>query len=237
MSELFFAPALAADAADTAHAPVPGLLETFFGELSHFKLTTWIALGVLLALGGFVLLFVQGRKKWTTRMLAYAALTLALSFVLSYVRIWHMPLGGSITPGSMLPIMLFAIAFGAVPGMLTGLAYGLLQYIQDPYFLNVWQFLLDYILAFTVLGVAGIARRLPSKYGVFAGILAAVLLRFVSAVLAGLMWAAAYGMSEGFTSPLWYSIVYNGTYLLPEMLICLLLAYMVAPTALKAMKR
>ena len=152
-----------------------------------------------------------------------------------------MPTHGAVTPGSMLPIMLFSLVYGVGPGMLTGLAYGLLQYIQDPSFLNVWQFLLDYLIAFAALGLAGIGKG-KGKAWTYIAIPIAVLGRAVSAILAGIMWANEYidyGLTIGsmeFSSPVLYSMVYNGVYLIPETVICLLLAWLVAKPVMRVMK-
>lgn len=213
-----------------------------FNKLAELSLTGWIAILTLAALGIVLLFIVKGKAKWTARMVAYGALSVALAFVLSCIRLYRMPTGGSVTPASMLPLMLFSAAFGVGPGMLAGLVYGLMQYLQGGWWLNVWQFLLDYVLAFTVLGVAGLAKGRGDKALYFA-IPAAALLRAVCAVLAGLMWVADTAVSDlvigswQFSSPLLYSLVYNGLYLVPDMLICLLVAALVGNRLLKAIRR
>ena len=100
------------------------------------------------------------RFRWNSRSLAVAAVCLALSFLLSYIKLWDMPAGGSVTPASMLPVMLFSWLYGVGPGLLVGFAYSLLQCIQGPYVVHWLQFILDYPLAYTVLGLAGCFRRL-----------------------------------------------------------------------------
>src|SRR5690554_5902249 len=101
-------------------------------------------------------------------MLVYASVSIALSFVLSYIRLARMPQGGSITPGSMLPVMLFAYIFGPIPGIITGIAYGFLQYIQDAYLVHWAQFLMDYPIAFGMLGLAGCYARTMGVGGLLA---------------------------------------------------------------------
>ena len=209
-----------------------------FGKISG---VTWIALGVVVALGLVVLAVSKSKKKWTAKMIAFGALAIALSFVLSCVRLYRMPTGGSVTPGSMLPLMLFSVSFGMGPGLVAGLAYGLLQYLQGGWWLNVWQFLLDYLLAFTALGLAGIAHNKKDNW-LYISIPVAALGRAVCAILAGLMWVADTPVEEltvgtmQFSSPLLYSIVYNGAYLVPDTLICLLLAFLIAKPLIKIMK-
>ena len=209
-----------------------------FGKVSG---VTWIALGVVVALGLVVLAVSLSKKKWTAKMIAFGALAIALSFVLSCVRLYRMPTGGSVTPGSMLPLMLFSVSFGVGPGLVAGLAYGLLQYLQGGWWLNVWQFLLDYLLAFAALGLAGIAQNKKDSW-LYISIPVAALGRAVCAILAGLMWVADTPVEEltigtmQFSSPLLYSIVYNGAYLVPDTLICLLLAFLIAKPLVKIMK-
>lgn len=209
-----------------------------FGKVSG---VTWIALGVVVALGLVVLTVSASKQKWTAKMIAFGALAIALSFVLSCVRLYRMPTGGSVTPGSMLPLMLFSVSFGMGSGLVAGLAYGLLQYLQGGWWLNVWQFLLDYLLAFAALGLAGIAHKKKDRW-IYISIPVAALARAVCAILAGLMWVADTPVEEltigtvQFSSPLLYSIVYNGAYLIPDTLICLLLAFLIAKPLVKIMK-
>ncbi|MBR0228673.1 MAG: energy-coupled thiamine transporter ThiT [Clostridia bacterium] len=209
-----------------------------FGKVSG---VTWIALGVVVALGLVVLAVSTSKKKWTSKMIAFGALAIALSFVLSCVRLYRMPTGGSVTPGSMLPLMLFSVSFGMGPGLVAGLAYGLLQYLQGGWWLNVWQFLLDYLLAFAALGLAGIAYKKKDRW-IYISIPVAAVGRALCAILAGLMWVADTPLEEltigtvQFSSPLLYSIVYNGAYLIPDTLICLLLAFLIAKPLVKIMK-
>ncbi len=189
--------------------------------------TTWIILLVIVALGAILLLSGKTRKQWTAKTIAFAALSIALSYVLSCFRLFRMPQGGSVTPGSMLPIMLFAAAYGVGPGVVVGVVYGALQYLQGGWFLNVWQFLLDYLLAFGALGLAGLAKKLPKTWGLYAAIIIAAVTRALSATLAGYMfWDIAF----------WPSLVYNGTYLIPDTLICIVLALLVAKPVMKILQ-
>lgn len=213
-----------------------------FKKLAEVSLTTWIAIAALAALAAILLAVSRKQQKWTAKMIANGALAIALSFVLSCIRLYRMPTGGSVTLASMLPLMLFAVSCGVGPGLLAGLAYGLLQYLQGGWWLNVWQFILDYLLAFAALGLAGIAHNKSDKW-MYIGIPVAALGRAVSAILAGLMWVAGSAPedlvigSTQFSSPLLYSIVYNGAYLVPDTLICLVLAFLVGKQLVKVMKR
>ncbi len=215
--------------------------ERMFKKIGELTPASWIAIGTLVALA--VLLLVIGRKKtkWTPAMLAFAALCIALSFLLSNIRLYRMPQGGSITPASMLPLMLFAYAFGVVPGLLTGLAYGLLQLIQMPTILTPFQVILDYPLAFAVLGFAGVLRGWVQKGGdeyaaLAVGVFLAALLRYACSTLSGVLFFAEYAEGSGY-SPLVYSLVYNGSYMLPEMLICLAIALLVGKRLAAVMRK
>jgi len=189
--------------------------------------SVWIGILVVAALALVLLAITKDRKNWSARTVAYGALCVALSFVLSCVRLFRMPQGGSVTPGSMLPIMLFAAEFGIGPGMLAGLVYGVLQYLQGGWFLNVWQFALDYLLAFAALGLAGLAKHFHGEWGLYVAIIIAALARALSATLAGIaFWE---------TAP-WASLVYNGTYLIPDTLICLILAVLIGKRLMKVMR-
>lgn len=101
------------------------------------------------------------KKRFSTRSIAYGAICLALSFGLSYIRLFHMPQGGSITPASMLPVMLYAYIFGTKKGVFVGVAYAGLQSIQDLFFVHPMQYILDYPAAFMLLGLVGFARVIP----------------------------------------------------------------------------
>lgn len=218
-------------------------LNDFVSKFGKTPGTVWIAVAVLAVLGVILLAISKSSKKWTAKTLSFAALSIALSFVLSCFRLYRMPTGGSVTPGSMLPLMLFSAAFGMGPGLAAGLVYGVLQYFQGGWWLNVWQFLLDYLLAFAAIGLAGIAHNKSEKW-LYIGIPVAAVGRAVCAILAGLMWAAdslaqGYALEIGsttYSSSLLYSIVYNGVYLVPETVICLLLALLIARPVMKVLK-
>jgi len=224
---LFFALARAEEVAQEAVEAVPTWGQELVEKFAETPATTWIAVAVIAALGLILLVGGKTRKQWNAKTIAYAALALALSFVLSCFRLYRMPQGGSVTPGSMLPIMLFSASFGMGPGLIVGLAYGVLQYLQGGYFLNVWQFLLDYALAYAALGLTGIAKKLPQQWGLYAAMALAAIARALSATLAGYMfWDTA----------LWPSLVYNGTYLIPDTLICMVLAVFIAKPVMRILK-
>lgn len=175
---------------------------------------TLISIAAVLALG--IILFAVSRKPgyYTTKMLSYGALAIALSFLLSYVRLFRFPNAGSITLASMLPIFVFAYLAGPRAGMLAGLCYGMLQFIQDYTFVHWAQFLLDYPIAFAMLGLAGLFGD-----NLYLGAAAGSLARFVCHFLSGVVFFGSYANGE---NVFLYSLIYNGSYLLPDLAICLL---------------
>lgn len=160
--------------------------------------------------------FILDRKNETefdSHCIALAGICVALSFALSYVKLWEMPQGGSITLASLLPIMLFAYVYGPKKGILVGVIYGVLQALQDPYIVHPAQFLLDYPVAFAMVGLAGVfanlkkLEKLPQVKFVLGAILAGIF-RFISHVLSGVFAFGAYASSTGMN--FWaYSAAYN----------------------------
>ncbi len=216
---------------DGAAAPEPGFFEKMFSKLAELPATVWIALGVLVAIGVILLVICRNSRRLTATAVSYAALAVALSFVLSCIRLYRMPQGGSVTPGSMLPVLFFSAGFGIGPGLIAGLVDALLQWLEGgAYVLNVWQVLLDYFIAYAALGLCGIYRHMKKKslLTFYVSMLAAVLLRGLSATLAGYMfWDTAF----------WPSVVYNCTYLIPEFAVCCLLAVPLYKPVMTVMKK
>lgn len=191
---------------------LPEFNSDFLKSFTEFKPIT-IAIVLILLVGGVLGIMKKKNQQFTTKMLVYGSLCLALSFVLSYIKIFSWPQGGSITPGSMLPIMIFASMFGVLPGIIVGVAYGLLQLIQDPFVIHWAQLFLDYPLAFGAIGLAGLFRNnliLSSLIGGFS--------RFVFSFISGFVFFASYA-PDGI-NPLIYSLAVNGLIIGTETLIC-----------------
>lgn len=156
-------------------------------------------------------------------MLVESGMAIALAVILHLIKIYQMPFGGAVTAGSMIPLLLIALRWGPGPGALAGAAYGLVDYILEPYFLNPWQFLLDYPMPFALLGLAGLLRRRP-----YAGISLGILGRFIPHFLSGVIFWAS-NAPEGMSA--WaYSAAYNAWYLVPELIIALVVLAMLMPT-------
>lgn len=159
--------------------------------------------------------------KTPTRMLTEAGAMIALAQALSYVKLFEAPYGGSVTAGSMIPIIVFSVRWGLKSGLLAGVVYGILQFILggEIYSYHIVSILFDYVIAFGVLGLAGLFNN--SMKGVFAGTFLGIFGRFVCHVISGVVVWASYA-PEG-TSPFVYSVLYNGSYLLPELAITLVI--------------
>ena len=153
-----------------------------------------------------------------TRALTEGALMVAAATALSYVKLLELPQGGSVCIG-MLPIFLYCARWGCKESFLASFAYGLLQLIFDGAYAWGWQsMLLDYLVAFTPLGLAGLFKG--KKWGIFVGTVVGCLGRFVIHYISGVtiykILAPTKFMKWTFTSPSAYSLVYNGSYMLPN---------------------
>ena len=183
------------------------------------KSALYYVFSALLIAAIIVLAFVFDRENGTateTKSMAYAGVCIALSFALSYVKFFSLPMGGSVTLASMLPIMLYAYIFGARKGIFAGLIYGVLQFIQSPQPYQWMQILLDYPVAFSALGLAGIAKNFKFLKGnmiaeVMVGMVVAVLFRYAAHVVSGyFLWSTmATDSSLAMNAPLLYSLAYN----------------------------
>ena len=158
----------------------------------------WILLGVLLVCALGLAWIARSKQKWTPQMMANAAICMALSFVLSYIRLFKMPQGGSITPASMLPLIAFSVACGPLQGTIVGCAYGLLELIQDPYVIHPIQMLVDYPVAFGVLALGGMVCFIPMKkqFKLPVAVLLGSSARYLMAVLSGTVFFAEYALSK-----------------------------------------
>lgn len=202
----------------------------------------WLgAMCLLILMPVLAVIFDKGKVKFDTKTLAYGGIFIALSFALSYVRLFRMPMGGSITLASLLPIMLFSYMFGAKKGVVLGFVAGMLQAIQDPWIVHIGQFLLDYPVAFMSAGMAGIFKDIIKKDARLAfavgGIISA-LLRFSSHFLSGWFAFGTYASSYGMASAPLYSLIYTSCYVFPDSLISVVcgILLMSSKSFLKAMQ-
>lgn len=154
--------------------------------------------------------------KITTKQLVTCAVALALAYVTAYIRLFKLPFGGSVTLCSMLFIALIGYWYGVRIGILTGLAYGIFQFLQEPYVLSFFQVCCDYILAFGFMGLSGLFKD-SKKFGLQKAYLTAILVRGAFHALGGYLYWMDY-MPESFPKSLtaFYPIIYNYSYILLE---------------------
>lgn len=165
----------------------------------------------------FIVVLVKIRKiKLTTRDITYIGVALALATVLKIFRIYHFPQGGSITIGSMVPILLMSFFYGPEVGFLTGFLYGIISLILDPYILHPVQVLFDYPLPFMALGLAGYFKNRK-----ILGTVIAITGRFICHFISGVVFFAS-SAPKGM-SPYVYSLVANGSFMLVEGAICVVI--------------
>lgn len=172
------------------------------------------------------------------RMLCEGALLVAVAQILSMLKLWEMPWGGSVVL-AMVPIILFAVRWGLGPGLMAGLVFGVLQFIFDGGFALGWQSMLgDYFIAFMALGLAGLAKG--KKGGVFIGTLIGGIARFlVHYVVGATIWAAYMPdvyLGIPMSSPWFYSLLYNICYMGPNIIITLVVFALLAKPLAKYLR-
>ena len=209
-------------------------------EGAFYSLTKggYIALAVALVLIMVLAAFLFDRKnaKYSAKQLVFSAVAIALAFALSYVKIYNMPWGGSVTLCSMLFVCLVGYFYGPKMGLIAGLSYGMLQLIQDggSYMLSPFQVGYDYIFAFMALGVSGFFYK--KKNGLIIGYIVAALARGVFHTIGGYIYWMDY-MPDSFPQTLSaiYPIVYNYAYILLEMVGTVII--LLIPPVNKALKK
>lgn len=167
------------------------------------------------------------------RRLVESAIMIALASILSIIPFYKMPLGGSMTLASMLPIMIIAYKYGVKWGLFTGFCYAIIQLLIDAGAVLSWgltwqavagSFTLDYILAFTSLGLAGIYGKGFARF--MGGMTTAVAVRFICHVVSGVIIFSSYAADKSVPAVIrghvfLYSAAYNGAFLLPDLILCL----------------
>lgn len=191
-----------------------------------------VAIAVILLLA--VVAIGSRSRTMKTKELVYSAIAIAIAVLLSYVQLLKMPQGGSITLASMLFIVLIGYWFGPVQGIICGVTYGLLQLALGGYVMHPVQLLLDFPLAFGMLGLSGLVRN--SQNGLMKGLIIGATGRLIFHVISGVVFFAEYA-PEGFP-PLAYSIAYNMAYIASEVFItCLILMIPQFSEAMKQLKK
>ncbi|HWQ51870.1 MAG TPA: energy-coupled thiamine transporter ThiT [Terriglobales bacterium] len=176
-----------------------------------------------------------------TRILVECGIMMAFSMALSYVKIWEMPMGGSVTALSMLPLVLLGYKYGLKWGLTAGVAFGLMQLMfQANYLVGLSAFsvvvavFFDYIFAFGALGLSGLMKG--KKGGFAAGAAIAVFARFLCHFVVGFaVWAAfADQVAVEGMNPVLYSFLYNIAYMGPEFITTTAAAFVMQKSALSS---
>mgnify|MGYP004554621843 FL=1 len=206
------------------------LMSQYYGDIVDYypnaNLVGMIVSAVVFMVIMVVMWFVGDKRKMSdTRSIVYGAISIALSFALSYAKLFKLPQGGSVTFASLLPLMIYCCMFGTRRGLIVCTIYGVLQALQDPFIIHPMQFLLDYPLAFGLIGVSGIFM----EKGVFkdkkvvafllGGVLA-VVLRYACHVCSGVFAFADYADLDKYDTAIAYSMAYN-SFAFVDMLIAL----------------
>ena len=184
----------------------------WYPSLSTTGLVVSMVIGILIL--GVAFFFGKKATFSDTRSIVYGAIAIAMSFALSYARFIHLPQGGSVTFASLLPLMIYCCMFGTRRGIVVCLIYGCLQALQDTYIIHPVQFLLDYPLAFGMIGVSGFfCERTPLKknklIAFIVGAVIAVVLRYACHVCSGVFAFADYADLETYDTAIAYSFAYN----------------------------
>lgn len=174
----------------------------------------------LVALIGCVIILIvlikAKRIEITTQLITRIGIALALATVLKVFRLYHFPQGGSVTLGSMVPILIIAFMYGPLVGFLTGFLYGIITLFMDPYILHPVQVLFDYPLPFLALGLAGFFKQ-----NKLLGTSVAIFGRFICHFISGVAFFGSFA-PEGM-SPIVYSLFVNGLLVGVEGIICLVI--------------
>lgn len=184
-------------------------MQTFF-ESTTGKAVVVAVVAVLLLI--IMLSSKEKEKKTDVRALTVSALMIALAMVLSAIKIFTMPQGGTVTLFGLLPIVICAYLLGTRSGVMAGVCVGLITLIFDPYVIHPIQLIVDYPLAFGSMGLAGLLRN--KKNGLVTGYILGIFCRYLCAVISGVVFFGEYA-PEGFSALTW-SLWYNLTYIAAE---------------------
>lgn len=158
------------------------------------------------------------RYEFSAKVIAETVIFVALATVLSYIKLFSLPQGGSVTAASMVPILWLALRRGPKVGLFAASVYGLVQFALQPYIFHPAQVILDYPLAFGLLGLAAFFQNRP-----FIGVTVGITGRFIAHFLSGIIFFASYAPEE--MHPAIYSAFYNGGYMLVELVLSLYIIY------------
>ncbi len=178
---------------------------------------------VVMTVGFLIFLIIIGNlyrmKQFSIKSLTFMAISISLAVILSFVKVYDMPQGGSITLCSMFFITIVGYMFGPASGILAGITFGLLRLAIKPEVYAPFQVVLDYLFGFGLLGLSGFFSKV--KGGFYIGYIAGTVGRFVAVFLSGVLFFGIYA-PEGMNVFV-YSLLYNGSYILPEIIITIVI--------------
>lgn len=175
------------------------------------------------------------KRRFSSKTMAWAGITIATSFALSFIKFSPVQYGGSVTLFSMLPLCIFSYVFGFFPALLVGLIYGVLQFIQSPYIFTPLTVILDFLLAFSSVSLASISKKISSgKYSLLLGVIFVYAVRFIFHFFSGVIYFYGGGIWANLPSDnaFIYSLLYQAVYLIPDLIICLTGAFIAVKTKL-----
>jgi thiamine transporter len=182
-------------------------------EIAKSPTTIFALLGVLLLI--FAILKIR-KIKFTTKKITLIGISIALATVLQLITILKLPQGGSVTAGSMVPIVLISLFYGPEVGFLTGFLFGIINFVMNPFALHPVQVLFDYPLPFMAIGIVGYFKSRNTK-GILLGVVLAMLARFACHFISGVVFFGSYAPKG--TSVYLYSLLYNGSYMSVETIV------------------
>lgn len=173
----------------------------------------WIAVAIFLAIAIVAVFAIVKRDDSVhdARAVAMASVCIAISFALSYIRLFKLPQGGSITMASLTLLGLYSYMYGIKRGVLAGLVYGVLQSIQDPWVVHPIQYILDYPLAFAMIGLVGVfkGKTKSATLDIVLGFVVAIVARYICHFFSGSIFFGEYGADFGILNAWAWGAVYN----------------------------
>lgn len=173
----------------------------------------WITVAIFIVIVVIGILAIVNRKKDTAnaRAVAMAAICISISFALSYVRLFRLPQGGSITMASVALLALYSYMYGVKRGVLAALIYGVLQSLLDPWVVHPIQYLLDYPLAYVMFGLVGVfkGKFKSTQLEIALGFGIAIFLRYLCHFFSGAIWFGSYGEEFGIINAWAWGAIYN----------------------------
>ena len=192
---------------------------------------------VVLLFALLAVLCVNSKRRYDAKRIAFAGLTVGLSFALSYLKVSPVTSGGSITLASMAPLLLYAYFYGVVDGLLAGTIFGLLNFISGPWILTPMTFFLDYPLAYASIGLMGFAKKFGKKptLQIVLGVLLVYTARFLCHFASGAIYFLENSIWVDFpnwalANPFVYSFIYQCLYLPIDMIISLTVLFVLSKT-------